>query len=204
MWWTVIMDIRSFIMETAVFDSWRQPVDGYLSAGSSISIDGIQIIYIYIFHFSTTNTVDDSKTFYCLSVASYKETHKVSTVSHWLGSLYLESWKSRLFQITKHILSHGLRGEIWKAKHLQRHNLIFHMKESKVDNKVGNVLLLFLFSLSWVFFQLSCCGHPWCSLSRCFKGIHQIVLRLNCVQEILGILVHSINGSRKKILQTYY
>ena len=101
MWRTVIMNIRSLIVETAVFNSWRQPVDAYLSGGSSISIDGIQIIYIYIFYFSTTNIIDDSKTFYCPSVPSYKETHKVSTVSHWLGSLYLENWKSWLFQITK-------------------------------------------------------------------------------------------------------
>lgn len=84
MWWTVIVNIRSFILETAVSNSWRQPVNGHLSSSSSVSIDWIRW----------------GKYVYFPPVASYKETCKASTVSHWLGSL--ESWKShQLFQITK-------------------------------------------------------------------------------------------------------
>lgn len=108
-------------METAASNFWRQPVNGYLSSNSSVNIDWIQgkkintriyiyidsgkiymCICIYLYNISTANTVDYDRTFYFPSVASHEDTHKTSTASHWLGSWYVESWKShRLFQITK-------------------------------------------------------------------------------------------------------
>lgn len=59
MWWTVIMNIRSFIMGKAASNSWRQPVNGYLSSGSSIAIDWIQekMIYASTHNLSTASTL---------------------------------------------------------------------------------------------------------------------------------------------------
>lgn len=128
MWWTVIMNIRSFIMEKAASNSWRQPVNGYLSSGSSIGIDWIQgKLYILVYIFSQPLS-------HCITLAWFFVSGKLKKVIN-------------CFKCKKYILPHSLRGEIWKAKHFQRYNLIFHMKESNVANTGRNAPLLFLFPL---------------------------------------------------------
>lgn len=80
--------------------------------------------------------------------------------------------KKSLFQMTKvYFPSQSQRWNL-KSETFTEAQVIFHMKASEVDNAVGNAVLLFLFSPSSAYTQLSCRGHLWCSLSRDFKWLH--------------------------------
>lgn len=123
-----------------------------------------------------------SQNIHCVTLSLFLKQKKRPLTEKWLT--FFLNHTSIIFLIVSKVKSEKwniYKGTLWS----------FHMKESKTDNTVKNTLPLFYFSLSVHSSSSAVVGIPDAPWAGVWKMTpQQIVLRLNCVQQILKILVH--------------